>query len=220
MRGRDHHVAGTGSFRAAARRRSRNPAASIRAGCRRLQLRPDTASRQFSRLLYSVLAMAPLETGASGHCPGPKDRHSWAVAVPFAFVPWRLGRASGHFYGTHRFAMMQNVKCPLTGTTGADLPRALPQVPSECCGLHGPTPGRRHQRIPFALATHGLLAPLCLVGGAHAATAVLDRYVGSFVASGTISGGTKCRFSSGPLPFHRTRQSAMGLSSAARAGLI
>jgi len=65
---------------------------------------------------------------------------------------------------------------------------------------------------PLRWPTHGLLALLCLVGGAHAATAVLDRYVGSFVASGTILEGpnadshrVRCRFTA-------SRQSATGLS--------
>jgi hypothetical protein len=70
--------------------------------------------------------------------------------------------------------------------------------------------------------THGLLAPLCLVGGADAATAVLDRYAGSFVGSGTILEGpnadshrVRCRFTA-------SRQGATGLSfrGACRAHLV
>lgn len=63
------------------------------------------------------------------------------------------------------------------------------------------------------LSRFEVLVPFCLVvGNASAATAVLDRYAGSFAASGTISVGpdanshrVRCRFTA-------TRQGATGLS--------
>ena len=137
--------------------------------------------------------------------PAQKDRHSWAVAVHFAFVPWRLGRTSGHFYGTRRFAMMQNVKCSLTrdhrcGPALGAASGAKRVLRSACSD----TRKEASTRSPLRWLIHALLAPLWLVGGADAATAVLDRDIGSFVGSGTIlerpnanSHRVRCRFTAG-----------------------
>jgi hypothetical protein len=59
--------------------------------------------------------------------------------------------------------------------------------------------------------TCGLLAPLCLVGGAGAATMVLDRYAGSFTASGTILEGPDANSHQVRCHFTASRQGETGL---------
>jgi hypothetical protein len=64
---------------------------------------------------------------------------------------------------------------------------------------------------PSRFLTHGILAPLCLVG-ADAATTVLDRYVGSFVGSGTILEGPNADSHRVRCHFTASRRGATGLS--------
>lgn len=59
---------------------------------------------------------------------------------------------------------------------------------------------------------YGLLAPLCHVEGAGAATMVLDRYAGSFAASGTILEGPNANSHQVRCRFTASRQGATGLS--------
>jgi hypothetical protein len=58
----------------------------------------------------------------------------------------------------------------------------------------------------------GPLAALCFVEGAGAATMVLDRYTGSFAASGTILEGPSASPHQVRCHFTASRQGAMGLS--------
>ena len=148
--------------------------------------------------------MGPLGSGTSGHCPGPKDRPPGPCSTfrLRGLAPWAHQRA---LYGTHRFAMMQNVKCSLTRDhrCGPALGAAsgAKRVLRFACS---DTRKEASMRSPLRWLTHALLAPLWLVGGADAATAVLDRDSGSFVGSGTIlerpnanSHRVRCRFTAG-----------------------
>jgi hypothetical protein len=59
----------------------------------------------------------------------------------------------------------------------------------------------------------GVLAPFCfVVGDAGAATAVLDRYAGSFAASGTVLVGPNANSHQVRCQFTASRQGATGLS--------
>ena len=67
-------------------------------------------------------------------------------------------------------------------------------------------------RCLLRCSLYGLLAPLCLVGCAEAAPAVLDRYAGSFSASGTILEGPNANSHQVRCRFTVSRQGATGLS--------
>jgi hypothetical protein len=66
----------------------------------------------------------------------------------------------------------------------------------------------------------GLLAPLCLFGSAGAATAVFDRYAGSFAASGAIVEGPNANAHQVRCRFTASRGVQRGCRSEARAGPI
>jgi hypothetical protein len=65
---------------------------------------------------------------------------------------------------------------------------------------------------PLLWLSCGLLTPLCIAGGADAATTVLDRYVGSFAGSGTILEGPDANSHQVRCRFTASRQGATDLS--------
>jgi hypothetical protein len=99
-------------------------------------------------------------------------------------------------------------------TTGA-IASLIPCVPSVMTRLLRPVqPGIRKVASmgrSLRCLTCGLLAPLCLAGGAGAATMVLDRYAGSFTASGTILEGPDANSHQVRCHFTASRQGATGL---------
>jgi hypothetical protein len=194
-----HHIAGTGPFNAASRSRARSSATSVGSGCE------DRLSAGILQVTVRVLT----RHRASPRCHGTalEGRSFWGNTAFSAFVSWAVWWV---------VSVQGDADCdvPIQETTGAiaELYRCVRSgktrlLWSEQLGIGKVVSMGRLLRC----LTCGLLAPLGLVGGAGAVTMVLDRYAGSFTASGTIMEGPDANSHQVRCHFMASRQGATGL---------